>query len=322
MGTASDRESQPSSSMIARVKNAPWFGELLDFWTKINNDWIFNLAGLLAYNFIVSLVPLLIVAVGSVGLFLGRQSDAALAKLITSIEAFLPDIAGVHELIEAVVLNLKNSAGILLVIGLVTAFFAGTRLFIVLENCFSIIFRLPGRNIIWQNVMAFGMLALYLFLIIALLLISLIPAESLGITASFSTSITGGAVLTIGRWAASLIVITLVLSILYALVPSRPFPIRDWRATWRGTLLAAFLVFLFELLFPLIQRVFFGNASYGALAFFIVVILFFFYYLAFIVLLGAEVNSWTAGQRATKYDLPGLLLEADQKNPESAKLPR
>ena len=66
--------------MIARVKNASWFRELLDFWTKINNDWIFNLAGLLAYNFIVSLVPLLIVAVGSVGLFLGRQSDAALAE--------------------------------------------------------------------------------------------------------------------------------------------------------------------------------------------------------------------------------------------------
>jgi uncharacterized BrkB/YihY/UPF0761 family membrane protein len=52
------------------------------------------------------------------------------------------------------------------------------------------------------------------------------------------------------------------------------------------------------------------------------VILFFFYYLAFIVLLGAEVNSWAIGQRATKYDLPGLLLEADRKNPESAKLPQ
>ena len=78
--------------MIARVKNAPWFRELLDFWTKINNDWIFNLAGLLAYNFIVSLVPLLIVAVGSVGLFSGPPVRWALAKLITSIEAFLPDI--------------------------------------------------------------------------------------------------------------------------------------------------------------------------------------------------------------------------------------
>jgi YihY family inner membrane protein len=322
MGTASDHESQPLSSMIARVQNAPWFRELVDFWTKINNDWIFNLAGLLAYNFIVSLVPLLIVAVGSVGLFLGNQSDVALAKLITSIEAFLPDVEGVHALIEAIVLNLKNSAGILLAIGLVTSFFAGTRLFIVLENCFSIIFRLPGRNVIWQNVMAFGMLALYLFLVIALLLISLIPAENLGITPASTHTITGQALISIARWAASLIVITLVIGILYALVPSRPFPIRDWRATWRGTLLAAFLVFLFELLFPLIQRVFFGNASYGALAFFIVVILFFFYYLAFIVLLGAEVNSWAIGQRATKYDLPGLLLEADRKNPESAKLPQ
>src|SRR6476660_2945286 len=136
MRTASDPGSWSSSDMVARVKNAPWFGNLVDFWTKINNDWIFNLAGLLAYNFIVSLVPLLIVAVGSVGLFLGNQSDVALAKLITSIEAFLPDIAGVHELIEAIVINLKISAGILLLIGLITSFFAGTRLFIVLENCF------------------------------------------------------------------------------------------------------------------------------------------------------------------------------------------
>jgi membrane protein len=322
MGTASNPGSRSSSGVIARVQNAPRFRELVDFWTKINNDWIFNLAGLLAYNFIVSLVPLLIVAVGSVGLFLGNQSDVALAKLIASIESFLPDIEGVHALIEAIVLNLKNSAGILLAIGLVTSFFAGTRLFIVLENCFSIIFRLPGRNFIWQNVMAFGMLALYLFLVIALLLISLIPAENLGITPASTHTVTGAALITIARWAASLIVITLVLGILYALVPSHPFPISNWRATWRGTLLAACLVFLFELLFPLIQRLFFGNASYGALAFFIVVILFFFYYLAFIVLLGAEVNSWTAGQRATKYDLPGLLLEADRKNPESAKLPQ
>ena len=117
MGTASDPGSPSSPGVIARVQNASWFRELLDFWTKINNDWIFNLAGLLAYNFIVSLVPLLIVAVGSVGLFLGRQSDAALAKLITSIEAFLPDIAGVHELIEAQV-GQRNADRLLLLLRL------------------------------------------------------------------------------------------------------------------------------------------------------------------------------------------------------------
>jgi YihY family inner membrane protein len=327
MGTASDPTSESSSQppsqsfsgVVARVKRATWYHDALDFWTKINNDWIFNLAGLLAYNFIVSLVPLLIVVLGSAGLFLGGLSAEALERLKQSIEAFLPQDIGVDLLITAVIDNLKNSAGILLFIGLVTSFFAGTRLFIAIENCFSIIFRLPSRNVIWQNIMAFGMLTLYLVLVVALLLISLYPAENLGITRSFSNSISGGAMLTIGRWAISFIVITLVLWILYALVPSRPFPIRDWRSIWRGTLLASFLVFLFELLFPLIQRLFF-NTSYGALALFVLVILFFFYYLAFIVLLGAEVNSWFAGQRATRYDLPGLLREADRENEASAKL--
>jgi membrane protein len=307
---------------MARVKSAPWYRELLDFWTKVNNDWIFNLAGLLAYNFIVALVPLLIVVLGSVGLFLGRQSEEALNILIATIEQFLPSNIGVSELITAVIDSLKNSAGILLVIGLVTAFFAGTRLFIAVENCFSIIFRLPSRDAIWQNVMAFAMLALYVLLIVALSFIALFPAQNLGIDDAFRNSIIGGGVLTIVRWVASLLVITLVLAILYALVPNRPLPDHLWRSIWRGTLIAAFLIFLFELIFPLIQAIFLQAGGYGAAAAFAIVILFFLYYVALIVLLGAEVNSWAAGQRATKYDLPGLLREADQKNPESAKLPR
>src|SRR5262249_47400785 len=179
MGTASEPGSQSSSSVIDRLKNAPWYQQLLEFWTKVNNDWIFNLAGLLAYNVIVALVPLLIVALGAVGLFLGNQSEVALEKLKEAIVTFLPPGIGIDELVDAIILSLKNSAGVLLVIGLVTAFFAGTRLFIAVENCFSIIFRLPSRDAIWQNVMAFAMLTLYVLLIIALALISLVPAETL-----------------------------------------------------------------------------------------------------------------------------------------------
>jgi hypothetical protein len=47
--------------------------------------------------------------------------------------------------------------------------------------------------------------------------------------------------------------------------------------------------------------------NYGTIAGFALVILLFLYYLAFILLLGAEVNSWVAGQRATAADLPGML---------------
>src|SRR5262249_22606386 len=161
------------------------------------------LAGLLAYNLIVALVPLLIVTLGSVGLFLGNQSEDALLRLIASIEAFLPQDIGVDLLITAVIDNLKNSAGILLVIGLVTAFFAGTRLFIAIETCFSIIFRLPSRDAIWQNVMAFAMLTLYVLLIIALALISLVPAETLGMNSASSRTIIGSVLVSLARWIAS-----------------------------------------------------------------------------------------------------------------------
>lgn len=194
MGTASDpgsRSSSSSSSVIARVKSAPWYRELLDFWTKVNNDWIFNLAGLLAYNLIVALVPLLIVALGSVGLFLGRQSTEALERLKESIITFLPPGIGVDELVDAVITSLQNSAGILLVIGLVTAFFAGTRLFIAVENCFSIIFRLPSRDVVWQNIMAFGMLALYVLLVVALSFISLFPPRIWALTMHSGTRSSG-----------------------------------------------------------------------------------------------------------------------------------
>jgi membrane protein len=299
---------------MKRVKRSSWYQELLVFWTKVNNDWIFNLAGLLAYNFLVALFPILIVLLGVVGLFLGNQSAEALHKLKESITSFLPSGIGVSDLVDAFINNLQNSAGILLVIGLATAFFAGTRLFIVVENCFSVIFRLPSRNVVWQNITAFGMMALYLVVVVALLLLSLFPSADLGIDAAFMNSIIGSALLTIGRWAASLIVITLMLAILYAFVPPRPRPEHTFRSIWRGTLVAAFLIFLFEVLFPLIQRLFLRTDNYGAIAAFSIVILFFFYYLGFIVLLGAEVNSWAAGQRATPYDLPGLLREADQVN--------
>ena len=37
------------------------------FWIKINNDWIFNLSSLLAYNFLMSMVPILILLLALVG---------------------------------------------------------------------------------------------------------------------------------------------------------------------------------------------------------------------------------------------------------------
>ena len=73
---------------------------------------------------------------------------------------------------------------------------------------------------------------------------------------------------------------------------------RTWGPNWKGTVVAAALLVLYEGLFPCTPTSAHAD-NYGTIAAFAVVILVFFYYLAFILLLGAEVNSWVAGQRAT-----------------------
>jgi len=51
-----------------------WLDTLSGFWTKLNNDWIFNLAGLLAYNLLMALFPLLLLLLA--GWLWGRVAGA------------------------------------------------------------------------------------------------------------------------------------------------------------------------------------------------------------------------------------------------------
>src|SRR5262245_48416123 len=47
---------------------------LLDFWTKLNNDWIFNFSGTLAYGLLTTIFPILLVIVAIGGFLLGAIS--------------------------------------------------------------------------------------------------------------------------------------------------------------------------------------------------------------------------------------------------------
>jgi membrane protein len=276
------------------------------FWVKINNDWIFNLSGLLAYSFLFAIFPLLILILAITGYILRNIAPGTETLVTDNIVRALP--AGIGSVIvEVVSARLKTSAGWLLVVGIVTAIFAGSRLFITLENCFGIVFRLRSRDPIRQNRMAFLLLLLYLVLLPLFLMTFLLPA---GIERLFDPSgrdLVGTAVVTIVGFALAFIAATLLFALTYALVPYRKRFWRQLRPNWRGAMVAALLLLLYEALFPFYANLVFNPDNYGTVAIFAVVILAFFYYLAFILLLGAEINSWTAGQRETAADLPGIL---------------
>ena len=155
--------------------------------------------------------------------------------------------------------------------------------------------------------MAFAMLALYLIIVPIVFLLSIVPASLVALVDPQSRSLlsallSGGARLVIW-FAAALILVGAA----YSLVPNRRAHWREWQHNWQGTVVAAALILPYELLFRSFVRYVLHADNYGTVAAFALVILLFLYYLTFILLLGAEINSWLAGQRAAASDLPSVL---------------
>ena len=287
---------------------------LAHFWQKLSNDWIFNLAGLLAYNFLMSIFPILLALLAIAGFILNTISPGSEQQLVNAIAGALPGGAsgtgGV--IVKVAITNLQRQAGVLFVVGLVMAIFTGSRLFVTIENCFGIIFRLRGRNLIRQNIMAIGMLLLYIVLVPIVFLASIVPSAIVGALHAngVATGFVGVLINLVGLLVAFLVALALFTAI-YIVVPNRPVRFSE---VWKGTLIAAVLLVLYEFVFPIYQSIALRSNSYGSVAGFAIVILVFFYYLAVIVLLGAEINSWMSGQRETAGDIAAIVHEVQAHN--------
>lgn len=272
-------------------------------WSKLSDDWVFNLASLLAYNLLMAIVPILLVLIAVAGFILGGISPAAQVALVDGIVRQLPPGVG-KPLVDAVVRNLSSNAGPALAFGLLSALFLGSRLFIVVEDCFGIIFGLPPRAPVRQNLMALSMLLVYLVLLPLIfldgvLLDALARALLPDRARAFSTHIQASGLL------ATFLSALVLFGAIFVVVPNRRV---RWREVWKGTLVSALLLVLYQQLFPLYQAHFLAPTNPGSYVGLILIILIFFYYLAFILLLGAEVNAWAAGQRARRPSVASVLL--------------
>jgi len=137
-------------------------------------------------------------------------------------------------------------------IGIILAMFGASRLFIAIDKCLTIVYRLPERTFIRQNLLAFGMLFIFIILVIIMLAASSAPSALISI-------IPGGG----GRFGAfiagilsSLLVAFILFEVIYWVVPNKKM---SFKVTWCGALVAAFTLEIFIILFPLYVRRFMGN---------------------------------------------------------------
>jgi YihY family inner membrane protein len=148
--------------------------------------------------------------------------------------------------------QLSNDAGAIFAIGIIFAMVGSSRLFIAIDKCMTIIYRLPERSFLRQNLMALGALLLSVIIIILMLVASSVPTALMNI-------IPGGG----GRFGVFVAGILVSLSVafclfefIYWLTPNKKM---TFRKTWCGALIAAITLEIFIILFPLYVRQFMSN---------------------------------------------------------------
>ena len=283
---------------------------IVAFWTKLNNDWIFNWAATLAYELLVSLIPVLIAIFAVGGLIIGSVSPATELRIEHTIVTVLFSTQQQFgaAIVHAAISKLTKSAGLLLIASVVVALVTGSGLFVTLEGFFGIVFRLPSRNAIRQRVMAVLMLLLYAILVPCIILASTVPFALARFLAISQKTAYGAILLQVTGLLVAFVAATLLFGAIYVVVPNRKINVRQ---VWQGTLVTAALSVLYQVVFPIYATHMLLNNGYGALVGLLTVLLAYFYYLAFIVLLGAEINAWIDGRRDAISPLQALLkLEA------------
>jgi membrane protein len=288
------------------------------FFTKFNNDWVMGFASALAFNLITAILPIFIAIVAIAGFTIGKLDLFAEQQLITHLQSIFPASGNFLSMAFA---SLKRNAGMLTLIAIFLALFGGSRLFVSMEGYFAIIYHTRTRTLLKQNIMAIVMLLLFLVLTAPMIFAASLPALfQVAFQDTIFNQIPGSSsffgLLSI---LVSLGISWILFEAIYLVVPNQRIRFRN---SWPGAVVAAVLLQLYLLLFPLYVTHFLVSyadktASTTGL---LVILLFFFYYFAVILLLGAEINAFFAEHiKATPDNLAAMVHTLTSYFPTTAK---
>jgi len=299
--------------------------QLKEAWATVKEtvqDWsddeASSLAAALAYYSLLSLAPLLVIAIAVTGLFVGQE--AARGQVAGELSSIVGGDAA--QGIQAVAANARSpSAGIVgSIVGIVTLFVGASGVFGELQSSLNKVWEVkpkPGRGI-WGEVKARFFSFTMVLGVAFLLLVSLVLSSVLSaIGAKFSEALPGGEALwQLVNFALSLAVITAVFALIFKYVPDAEV---KWKDVWLGALATALLFTLGKFLLGLYLGKAAVGSAYGA-AGSIIALVVWVYYAAQIFLLGAEFTQVQARRRGSEIKpSPGAISTRDDD--ESSKQP-
>jgi membrane protein len=271
-----------------------------------------RLAAALAYYALLSLAPLVVLALALAGLLL--DEDAARGGIARELGGVVGSAGA--QAVESIVKNAQApAAGIVsTVIGIVVLLFGASGVFGELESALDTIWEVapkPGRGLgglIRDRLFSFAMVMGVAFL----LLVSLIVSAALAAIGRFlSSSLPGGEVMWQGlNFLISLGVVTALFALMFKTVPHAKVA---WRDVWVGAFVTALLFTFGKLLIGLYLGKTSFSSAYGA-AGSLVLLVIWVYYSASILLLGAEFTQAYAAHYGSRIEPAEGAVRAEPTN--------
>jgi len=256
-----------------------------DFWVKAYHDNVTGLAGMVAYNLLLSVFPLALLALFIAGRVL--ESPDLEASILSDLQQLFPNATDAT--LTRALARIRDTSTGFGVVALVASVWIGSSFWGALDTAFGEIYHVESRSWLRQKWFSFGMLAVVLLFMAATVAVPALQSLLVSGTEDLPLGLSevDGLIFALSL-AAGLVLLFGVLSLIYWAVPNDRMP---WRAIWPGALGATLAMGIVDYAFPLYLSNVSTFAQLGTTLVFIVIVLLWFYALAIILLGGAVINA-------------------------------
>ena len=263
------------------------------FWQKAYQENLTGNAAMVAYNLLLSVLPLALVALFVGGRIL--ESEDVESSVVADLRRLFPEAA--DSTLQDGLRRIQDSSTTVGIVALVTAVWFSSTFWGALDTAFCAIYHRECRSWVRQKLFGLGMLGVVLLFFVASVSIPALQGFVIRGTADlpFGLGDVRGVVYAVSL-AGGLVVMFGLLCMIYWRVPLGPIP---WSCVWPGAAGALLAIAIVDYAFPL----YLANVTtlrIGTSFVFVLIVLVWFYALAIIVLSGAVVNALRLEARETR----------------------
>jgi YihY family inner membrane protein len=260
-------------------------GAAATFGQRLYEDNLTGLAGMVAYNLLLSLFPLALLA-----LFVGGrvlESRDLEQRVLADLGQLFP--SATRATLQAALDRVRSSSTGIGIVALVSSVWIGSSFWGALDTAFCRIYHVPCRSWLEQKRFALAMLVVVLAFIAATVAVPALQtvlvagSESLPFGLAHVRALTFAVSLAVG-----IALLFTILCSLYWAVPNRRVP---WRAIWPGAVGATVAIAVVDYAFPFYLSRVSTIGYFGTTFVFVLIVLVWFYVLAIVILAGATANA-------------------------------